>query len=153
MNEPVRASLVVRGASSEEVFAALLDVGSFPGWAFGLAGVRVPGGEAGGLAPGTAVEFTLSAVGLTHRVVSTMTEIEAPRRLSWRYTRGAVGGGGWILDQAGDAVRMTLWTDYEVKPAWLDRLANRPFFRGVTEDLLRRSMRRFADRFARRLAR
>ena len=148
MNEPVRASLVVRGVPPDKVFAALLDVRSFPDWAFGLEKVRVLGGETGGLAPGTAVEFTLSAVGLTHRVVSTMTVVEAPRVMAWRYTKGAVGGGGWTLESTGDAVRMTLWTDYEVKPAWLNRLANRPFFRGVTKDLLRRSMRRFAERFA-----
>ena len=146
MNEPVRASLVVRGASPEEVFAALLDVGSFPAWAFGLERVRVLGEATGDLAPGTVVEFTLSAVGLTHEVVSTMTVVEAPRRMSWRYTKGAVGEGGWTLEEAGDAIRMTLWTDYEVKPAWLNGLANKPFFRGVTEDLLRRSMRRFAQR-------
>jgi hypothetical protein len=41
---------------------------------------------------------------------------------------------------------MTLSSDYEVEPAWLDTLANRPFFRGVAEDLLRRSMRRFVER-------
>ena len=148
MNEPVHASLVVRGVSPDKVFAALLDVRSFPDWAFGLDRVRVLGEATGGLAPGTAIEFTLSAVGLTHHVVSTMTVVEAPRVMAWRYTKGAVGEGGWTLEATGDAVRMTLWTDYEVKPAWLNRLANRPFFRGVTEDLLRRSMRRFAERFA-----
>lgn len=25
---------------------------------------------------------------------------------------------------------MTLWTDYEVKPGWLNRISHRPFFRG-----------------------
>ena len=79
-----------------------------------------------------------------------MTVVEAPRRIQWRHTKGAVGRGGWELEGAGDAVRMVLSTDYEVEPGWLNRLANRPFFKGVTEDLLRRSMRRFAERFARR---
>jgi len=40
-------------------------------------------------------------------------------------------------------MRLTLSTDYTVKPAWLDRIAHRPFFRRLTEDLLRRSIRRF----------
>jgi len=38
---------------------------------------------------------------------------------------------------------MTLSTDYRVRPAWLDRIAHRPFFRGLTEELLGRSIRRF----------
>ena len=40
---------------------------------------------------------------------------------------------------------MTLSTDYRVRPAWLDRIAHRSIFRGLTEDLLRRSIRRFED--------
>lgn len=148
MNEPVRASLVVRGASPEDVFAALLDVESFPSWAFGLKGARIVGGR--DLAPGIVVEFALSAAGVTHEVASTVTVVEAPRRIEWRYAKGAVGGGGWELEGTGNNVRMVFSTDYEVEPAWLNRLANRPFFRGVTENLLRRSMRRFAERFAQR---
>jgi hypothetical protein len=38
---------------------------------------------------------------------------------------------------------MTLSTDYRIRPAWLDRMAHRPFFRRLTEDLIRRSLRRF----------
>ncbi len=150
--EPVHASLVVRGAPPERVFAALLAVESFPDWAYGLKGARILGGPDGGpnLVPGTVVEFDLSAAGFTHTVASTVTVVEAPRRIEWRYTEGAAGRGGWTLEEDGSAVRMQFSTDYEVEPAWLNRLANRPFFRGVTEDLLRRSMRRFAERFARR---
>lgn len=144
MNKPVHASLVVRGATPEEVFAALLDVGAFPEWGFGLRRASVRGGS--GLVPGARLELVLSAVGLTHEVVSLITAVEEPWRISWRYTEGAVGGGGWILEEAGDGTRMTLSSGYEVEPAWLNRLANRPFFRGVAEDLLRRSMRRFSER-------
>ena len=79
-----------------------------------------------------------------------MTIVEAPRRIEWRYTKGAVGRGGWTLEGDVGAVRMVFSTDYDVEPGWLNRLANRQFFRGVTQDLLRRSMRRFAERFARR---
>lgn len=147
MNEPVHASVVVRGASPKKVFAALLDVESFPEWGFGLRRASVRGGSR--FVPGASFEFMLSAVGLTHGVVSVITVVEAPRRISWRYTKGAVGSGGWSLEEVGDGTRMTLSSDYEVKPAWLNRLANRPFFRGVAEDLLRRSMRRFAERLAR----
>lgn len=146
MNEPVHASLVVRGASPEKVFSALLDVGSFPDWGFGLRRAKVLG--APGLVPGASLEFVLSAVGLTHGVVSVVTAVEAPRRISWRYRKGAVGGGGWNLEEIEEGTRMTLTSDYEVEPAWLNRLANRPFFRGVAEDLLRRSMRRFAERLS-----
>ncbi len=42
-------------------------------------------------------------------------------------------------------MRITLSTDYRVRPAWLDRIAHRPFFRGLTEDLLGRSIRRFEE--------
>ena len=90
MNEPVHASLVVRGVSPDKVFAALLDVRSFPDWAFGLERVRVLGEATVALAPGTAVEVTFSAVGLTHRVFSTMTIVETPRVIEQLYTKVSV---------------------------------------------------------------
>jgi hypothetical protein len=40
---------------------------------------------------------------------------------------------------------MTLSTDYEIQPAWLNKIAHQPFLRRATEDLLRRSMRRFGE--------
>jgi uncharacterized protein YndB with AHSA1/START domain len=149
-HRPYRASYLVTGSSRERIFAALLDVRRFPEWARGLRSVRVldaAGKETAEVRPGVALEFTLSAAGLTHRVVGTVTTVEPPQRLEWRYTEGAVGSGGWLLEEAGPrTVRLTLSTDYTVKPAWLDGIAHRPFFRGLTEDLLRRSIRRF-ERF------
>lgn len=97
--------------------------------------------------PGTSLEFVLSAGGLTHRVVSSVTAVEPPRRIEWRYAEGATGSGGWLVEEWGKgAVRMTLSTDYTVRPAWLDAVAHRPLFRGLTKDLLRHSMRHFARR-------
>lgn len=150
-NHPVRASYLISGAGRPEVFAALLDVPGFTEWGYGLRRARVvnePGEEHSGIPPvirpGTRFEFTLSAAGLTHEVVSAVTVVKPPEQLAWRYVEGAVGTGGWLLEEAGaGAVRMTLFTDYQVKPGWLNRIAHRPFFRGITEDLLRRSMRRF----------
>ena len=95
--------------------------------------------------PGTRFEFTLSAAGFTHKVISAVTVVEAPRRIEWRYVKGAIGTGGWSLEKDGEAVKMSLFTDYQVKPGWLNRLAHRPFFRNLTGDLLRRSMRRFEE--------
>jgi uncharacterized protein YndB with AHSA1/START domain len=147
-HRPFRASYLVSCSSQERIFAALLDVRRFPEWALGLRRVRVlSSGRVAGMSevrPGVGLEFTLSAAGLTHRVVGTVTVVEPPQRLEWRYTEGAMGSGGWLLEDAGPGtVRLTLSTDYTVKPAWLDRIAHRPFFRGLTEDLLRRSIRRF----------
>jgi hypothetical protein len=60
---------------------------------------------------------------------------------------GATGSGGWRVERSGPiAVEMTLATDYSVRPAWLNRIAHRPFFRRLTESLLRRSIRRFEQR-------
>jgi uncharacterized protein YndB with AHSA1/START domain len=147
-HRPFRASYLVSGSSRERIFAALLDVRRFPEWALGLRRVRVLNTErvavTSEVRPGVGLEFTLSAAGLTHRVVGTVTVVEPPRRLEWRYTEGAAGSGGWLLEDAGPGtVRLTLSTDYTVKPAWLDRIAHRPFFRRLTEDLLGRSIRRF----------
>ena len=147
-HRPFRASYHVTGTSRESIFAALLDVRRFPEWARGLRRVRVLNAErvaeTSEVRPGVALEFTLSAAGLTHRVVGTVTAVEPPQRLEWRYTEGAVGSGGWLLEDAGPGtVRLTLSTDYTVKPAWLDRIAHRPFFRGLTEELLGHSIRRF----------
>ena len=151
-HRPFRASYLVSGSPQERIFAALLDVRRFPEWALGLRRVRVlvdatSGAETSDVRPGVALEFTLSAAGLTHRVVGTVTAVEPPYRLEWRYAEGATGSGGWLLEDAGPGtVRLTLATDYTVKPAWLDGIAHRPFFRGLTEDLLGRSIRRFERR-------
>ncbi len=146
LGRPFRASYLVRGSHPERVFAALLDVRRFPEWALGLRQARVldEAGREIAVRPGATIEFSLSAAGLTHRVVGLITVVEAPSRLEWRYTQGAKGHGGWLLGEEGSrAVRLTLSTDYEVRPRWLDRLAHKPLFRGIVEDLLRRSVRRF----------
>jgi uncharacterized protein YndB with AHSA1/START domain len=146
MNDPVRASYLVSGVPREKIFSALLDVQRFTEWSHGLRQLRLLHG-ATEMSPGVGMEFVLSAAGLTHSVESVVTVVETPHRIEWRYTSGAVGSGGWTLEEAGpDTVRMTLYTDYEVEPAWLNRISHKPFFRRIAEDLLRRSMRRFVQR-------
>ena len=147
-HRPFRASYIVSGVTAERIFTSLLDVQRFPEWAAGLQHCRVldPAGiaEIKDLRPGVRLEFTLSAAGLTHEVSSTATVVEPPRRLEWHYVEGAIGSGGWLVEQeAPGAIRITLSTDYLIRPAWLDKLAHKPFFRRLTEDLLKRSMRRF----------
>jgi len=145
-----RAGYEISGIGPDRIFAALLDIKSFPEWAVGLAGVRAldaDGRETAHVQPGTNLEFVLEAAGLRHTVVSEITAVEPPRLLEWRYVRGATGSGGWHLEQSGaNTVEMTLATDYGVSPAWLNKVAHRPFFRRLTEDLLRRSIRRFEQR-------
>jgi uncharacterized membrane protein len=149
-DRPYRAGYSISGIEAERIFAALLDVKSFPEWAVGLGGVTATdadGREAPDMIPGTTLTFLLRAAGLSHTVVSEITTVEPPRHLEWRYVRGASGSGGWHVEQAGPGtVEMSLATDYAVQPAWLNRIAHRPFFRGLTEDLLRRSIRRFEER-------
>jgi uncharacterized membrane protein len=121
----------------------------FPEWAAGLRRCRAldpaSNAETKDLRPDVRLEFTLSAAGLTHEVASIVTVVDPPRRLEWSYVEGAIGSGGWLVEQeAPGAVRITISTDYLIRPAWLDRLAHKPFFRKLTEDLLKRSMRRFA---------
>ena len=149
-HRPFRASYLVSGIGAQRVFAALLDVRRFPEWAAGLKCARAldaTGAETTDLRPGTRLEFILSAASITHDVASTVTLIEPSHRLEWDYVEGATGGGGWLIEDEGvGAVRMTLWTDYRIKPGWLDKIAHRPFFRRLVEDLIRRSMRRFEAR-------
>lgn len=146
-HRPYRAGYLLSGISPERAFAALLDVRGFSRWAVGLRSVRLldaRGSETHEVRPGTTLEFFLSAAGLTHTVTSEITTVHPPHLLEWRYTKGATGTGGWYVEKAGtDTIKMTLATDYQVKPVWLNALAHRPFFRGLTEDLLRRSIRRF----------
>jgi uncharacterized membrane protein len=147
-HRPFRASYVLSEVTAERIFDSLLDVRRFPEWTSGLRRCRVldPAGkgETKVLRPGVRLEFTLSAAGLTHEVSSIVTVVEPPRRLEWDYVEGATGSGGWLVEQeAPGAIRITLSTDYLIRPAWLDSLAHRPFFRELTEDLLKRSMRRF----------
>ena len=153
-NRPFRASYLISGFDPERIFAELLRLDRFPEWAVGLRQARVLDAKGNGappeIRPGTSLEFTLSAGGFTHRVVSAVTAVEPPHRLEWRYERGAIGTGGWLVEEEGTrTVRMTLSTDYRVRPVWLDRIAHRPFFRGLTEDLLGRSIRRFEEHLKR----
>jgi hypothetical protein len=148
VHRPFRASYLISGVEAERIFVALLDVRSFPEWASGLRRSRAldaaSEAETTDIRPGVRLEFVLSAAGLTHRVLSAVTAVEAPRRLEWKYLEGAVGGGGWLVEEEGaGTVRLTLSTDYRIRPAWLDGMAHRPFFRGLVEDMIRRSMRRF----------
>jgi uncharacterized membrane protein len=147
-HRPFRASYIVSGVTEERIFASLLDVQRFPEWAAGLRRCRAldPAGKAEtkDLRPGVRLEFTLSAAGLTHEVASIITVVEPPHRVEWNYVEGAIGSGGWLVEQeAPGAVRITVSTDYQISPEWLDNLAHKPFFRRLTEDLLTRSMRRF----------
>lgn len=147
-HRPFRASYIVSGVAAERIFASLLDVNRFPEWAAGLRRCRALGAagkaETRDVRPGVRLEFALSAAGLTHEVASIVTVVEPPRRLEWNYVEGAIGSGGWLVEQeAPGAVRISVSTDYRIRPAWLDRLAHKPFFRRLTEDLLKRSMRRF----------
>jgi len=147
-HRPFLASYVVSGVEAERTFAALLDVRRFPEWVAGLRRSRAleaaGEAEAKDVRTGARLEFTLSAAGLTHKVVSTVTVVEPPRRLEWNYVEGAHGDGGWLVEEDGPGtVRITLWTDYTIKPPWVDKIAHKPFFRRLTEDLIRRSMRRF----------
>jgi uncharacterized membrane protein len=149
-HRPFRASYLIAGIGAERIFAALLDVRCFPEWAAGLKHARAldaAGTETTNLRPGVRLEFTLNAGSITHDVVSTVTTVEPSHRLEWDYVEGATGSGGWLVEEVGQGtVRMTLWTDYRIRPAWLDKIAHRPFFRRLVEDLIRRSMRRFDAR-------
>lgn len=144
-NRPYRASYLLAGVSREEAFAALMDVPGFARWGTGVRHAWLIG-DVREVRPGAGIGFEVSAAGFTHEVISIIITVEEPRILEWRYTSGAVGHGGWLVEAEGvDAVRLTFSTDYEIKPAWLDRIAHRPFFRRITEDLLRRSIRRLGQ--------
>ena len=147
---PFRASYLISGIEPEKIFGALLDVRCFPEWAAGLKYSRAldaTGAETTNLRPGVRLEFTLNAASITHDVASTVTVVDPSRRLEWNYVEGATGSGGWLIEDEGKgAVRMTLWTDYRIHPSWLDKIAHKPFFRRLVEDLIRRSMRRFEAR-------
>ena len=141
------AGYTISGVPAETVFVALLDVKSFPEWALGLDSVTTKdpkGHETSEVKPGTMLEFRLRAAGFTHTIASQIQSVEPPHLLKWRYLQGATGTGAWYVEQpTPTTVRLTLSTDYDVKPAWLNTLAHRPFFRNITRDLLKRSIRRF----------
>jgi ribosome-associated toxin RatA of RatAB toxin-antitoxin module len=149
-HRPFRASYLIAGIEPEKIFYALLDVPRFPEWAAGLKNARAldgAGTETADLYPGVRLEFTLTAASITHEVASIVKVVEPAHRLEWDYIEGATGRGGWLIEDEGTGtVRMTLWTDYKIHPSWLDKIAHRPIFRRLVEDLIRRSMRRFDAR-------
>lgn len=140
----------VSGVSRASLFEVLSDVESFPQWGYGLRRVKLwRSGKGPGLSPGCRIEFKLSAAGITHKVTSVVTVVDAPRLIEWRYLSGASGRGGWLLEENGGPVRLTLSTDYSLEPAWLDKMARRPFFMGLARDLLRRSLGRLESGISR----
>lgn len=147
VDREVVESRTLSGISRESLFERLLEVERFPEWGYGLRRVRLHPGSTGvrDLHPGARIEFGLRAAGIDHRVISLVTEVEPPCLIEWRYLAGASGHGGWLLEEAGRLVRMTLSTDYSIDPPWLDRLAHRPFFRGLISNLLSRSLQRLED--------
>lgn len=138
----------VGGVSRESLFEMLSDVESFPQWGYGLRRVRLRPSEKGvRLSPGSRIEFKFSAAGVTHKVSSVVTVVDAPRLIEWRYLSGASGRGGWLLEDE-DPVRLTFSTDYSLEPAWLDKMAHKPFFMGLARDLLSRSLARLESGLA-----
>ena len=68
-DRPYRAGYEISGIGPDRIFAALLDIESFPPWAVGLAGVRAldaEGRETARVEPGTNLEFVLEAAGLPY---------------------------------------------------------------------------------------
>ena len=157
-NREIVESKSLSGVSKEALFEILSDVESFPSWTYGLRRVRLRGCEKGaGLTPGSRIEFKFSAAGVTHKVTSVVTALDSPRLMEWRYLSGASGHGGWLLEEDGGPadgsadgpVRLTLSTDYSLEPAWLDKMARKPFFMGLARDLLRRSLGRLESGISR----
>ncbi len=97
------------------------------------------------VAPGTRVEGTTRAFGITDTYVNEVTEAAAPRRLAWRGVEASGGlmgtRGAYELEPEGAGTRFTLRMEYAPRG-----LAGR-----LQEPLLRLVLGRIGARFVRQL--
>jgi uncharacterized protein YndB with AHSA1/START domain len=90
-------------APPEAVWEELIAAETWPEWYEGASGVKVEGGEAGRLGSGSS--FAWRTMDLDF--VSTVTEFDPPRRLSWESRKWAIQGyHAWLLIPTAGGTRL-----------------------------------------------
>lgn len=90
-------------ASPEVVWSVIIDAETWPSWYEGAENVKVTGGTNGQLAAGSS--FTWTTMGLDF--TSTVTEFQAPFRLSWESRKSTIKGyHAWLIIPSGTGSRL-----------------------------------------------
>ncbi|CAA9450541.1 MAG: hypothetical protein AVDCRST_MAG01-01-4515 [uncultured Rubrobacteraceae bacterium] len=123
----------------EDFFWAVLDVRGFPAWAPGVRRVEVLSGEGGA---GMLSEWEVSFLGFRRRVLSELTEAEAPFRLRWTYAGPVEGWGTCSLEGYGGGTLAEFRTEVVLSDPLLARLIRGEAARSAARSHLRRSLLR-----------
>jgi hypothetical protein len=137
-NGTIGASLFVP-VPAWELYEAVLDVRSFPGWASGVRRVEVIEGPLG---PGMVSEWEVSVLGLRRRISSTLVEAEAPRLLRWTYEGPVCGWGECAIKDRGEGALAEFKTELRPAEPVLEKLTSSLPARNVAHNHLKRCLTR-----------
>jgi len=141
IEQAVGASLFVP-APPEELYAAVLDVRSFPLWAPGVRRVEVVEGPVG---PGMVSEWEVSVFGLRRRVPSVLEEAEPPTFLRWSYDGPVRGWGECGISPLGDGALAAFKTSLRPEDPTLERLMRTAAARSAATSHLKRCLARLGQ--------
>jgi len=126
-------------APPEDLYAAVLDVRNFPGWAPGVRRVAIVEGPVG---PGMVSEWEVSVLGLRRKVRSVLEEAEPFGFLRWSYDGPVRGWGECEISPLGDGATAAFTTELRPQDPVLDRLAGISAASGATTSHLKRCLAR-----------
>jgi hypothetical protein len=129
-------------APPEDLYAALLDVRGFPGWAPGVRRVEIIEGPAG---PGMVSEWEVCVLGLKRKVRSVLEQAEPFGFLRWSYDGPVRGWGECEISALGDGATATFTTQLRPKDPALNKLAGIAAAGGAATTHLKRCLARLGQ--------
>lgn len=114
---------IVVSAPAEKVFEVLTNFDNLDKIAPGVSGVT--GIQTTSSHVGDNAHVTYSVMGLRFPMTLTTTEYKAPSRLGQRMEGGMAGDFNWVLEPQGDACRIMLDIEYEMKGGIIGKAVDR----------------------------
>ncbi len=129
-------------APPEDLYAAVLDVRGFPGWAPGVRRVEIVEGPAG---PGMVSEWEVCVLGLKRKVRSVLEEAEPFGFLRWSYDGPVRGWGECEISALGDGATAAFMTELRPEDPALNKLAGIAAASGAATTHLKRCLARLGQ--------
>ena len=145
LNKRTEQSIAARlyvSAPPEDLYAAVLDVRGFPGWAPGVRRVELVEGPVG---PGMVSEWEVSVLGLRRKVRSVLEEAEPFGFLRWSYDGPVRGWGECEISAFGDGATAAFTTGLRPEDPALNRLAGIAAASGAATTHLKRCLARLGQ--------
>ena len=142
-NGAVGASLFVPSAAARDLYEAVLDVRSFPGWAPGVRRVKIVEGPVG---PGMISEWEVSFLGLRRKILSVLEEADDPGFLRWTYEGSISGYGECAIEDLGYGALAGFRTELRPADPALEKLMRTLPVRNAASGHLKRCLARLGQK-------